>query len=64
MEKYILTHRKDLYDEFLDLIGKSNNEYGLVTKGEHYMTVKKWFFESFPEIAAFENKAKSYVKAA
>ena len=59
MEKYILAHNEDLYKEFLGLTGKSNNDLGLTRRGEHYMTVKKWFLESFPEIAEFENRAKN-----
>ena len=60
MEDYILTHNKDLHKEFLDRVGRSENEFGLKTKGATYMENKKWFLESFPEIAAFENNAKNY----
>ena len=63
MQKYILTHNKELLNDFLDMIGKSNNEFGLETKGAHYMSVKKWFLDNFPEIAEFETRAKGYKAA-
>lgn len=62
MEKYIKAHddeNKSILAEFNELRAKSEEAVAMGFDSMTYGEIKKWFFETFPEIEAFQKRREA-----
>ena len=67
MEKYIKSHddeNKSIMAEFNELRAKSEEAIALGFDSMTYGEIKKWFFETFPEIEAFQARREAILNKA
>ncbi len=66
MEKYIASHdddAKSIMKAFNDLRGKSDEAQLLGAEALSYGEIKAWFFKTYPEIEAFQQRRESALAA-
>lgn len=67
MEKYIKSHddeNKSIMAEFNELRAKSEEAIAMGFDSMTYGEIKKWFFETFPEIEAFQARREAILNKA